>query len=944
MKSEKLINRSLLVRSAIALLIIGYGILGGGRFIFSQAPNGSSQGPSQAEKDAMAAQQRPSDDEMQQFQKEFGGPPQSFPEPVIEKPQFEQPGTVPDEVRKYISDKDLVSVYCAMAKWKSGQFFLAMDAVKKYVIEPSQKVRSDFNIELTIPDVDAIKAEGDSRIKGICNAASVSEADKLVADFISWGQAQNQSKFDALRVEIEGKLKAKGDILQAKIKTDIQPYINEQTSGINAEMEALADEIVEQKKSEITARITASGSKTPPDVNSIKNEISQAVTSGIQAKIDQKKAELQANIQAKINDLIGADVEKFKKVGELFLNVDQNISDYIKANQSQYDQYKKEAFDLRKKLVFSILDKNIAEGIAKLDAASADLSEAKKNDPSVKSADEMKVEITQDRKGLEAKLNAALEAGDENAFQSALGDFRLKWEAIQKEGEKAMQQSVAKVCTIALAQFDKANAQMDPGIKNIKDLQNKCAKSTTDECLKVSEFSSRFETIISKFTDLKTEMSLAVSMCKTPETADRANMIALMKKIQSDAEDVKVYGEALDADKIKMIAQTVRDICGQAVPQLDAAQNEIKKNDLNVLQSNVDKCKGKATEECSAVNNFSGDVNSLKAKIASFDANVNKAKSLCASSSGAEDLKTLGDTLNMLKAEGNDLRNAVNALEVKQSEKMNEKILCRAVVPELESAKQEITGGLIQMNALKAGCSGKTDVRCNAINSNGNKFDALKNQVQATLDKIAGVNSICSKASVDKRDPDLVNSLDSLTKDKDVIGKMIAELKTIEAEAGKANGIIIEAESEVSASLLPKTEPWHSSKGRSSESWRPPMFGSGYWYLSRGGEFLTYNFIAPKDGQYKVWVRDYVDNFQPRGVRRIVIAFDGKNYGAFPETTASVPSGNKIGVFAWHRVGGSVTLKAGAHTMKITKESTTSGAAILDSFYLTTGSDVPPEK
>jgi hypothetical protein len=173
---------------------------------------------------------------------------------------------------------------------------------------------------------------------------------------------------------------------------------------------------------------------------------------------------------------------------------------------------------------------------------------------------------------------------------------------------------------------------------------------------------------------------------------------------------------------------------------------------------------------------------------------------------------------------------------------------------------------------------------------------------------------------------------------------MIVDIKALESQAGKENGITVEAEDESSTSLLPKTESWHSSKGSSGESWRPPMFGTGYWYLSRGGEYLMYNFSVPKDGKYNVWVRDYVDNFQPRGVRRIVINFDGKNYGTFGETNASVPSGNKIGVVAWHKVGDGINLKVGSHTMKITKESTTSGAAILDSFYLTTGNETPSEK
>ncbi|MDD5098362.1 MAG: hypothetical protein PHD31_01425 [Candidatus Pacebacteria bacterium] len=899
-------------------------------------------GPSQEEIDAQSQGHGPSAEEIQQFEKEFGGPPESFPAPTITKPEFEQPGTIPDEVKKYVSDKDLVAIYCAMTNWKAGQFFSAMDAVTKYVIEPTEQVKADFELDITIPNVDAIKIEGQKKIDGICSASTVSDAEKLSSEFAKWGQQDSQAQFDDLRNKMQEQLKVKSDALREKVKTKLQPFIDEQKSSIEKEIQAEADKIVERKKAEINARLA--GAKSAPNVEALKAEITSAVESGIQSKVEQKKAEMQSKVQAKVEEIIGPEKAKFEKIGELFQNVDGKINEYIKDNESQYEKYKIEAFSLRKKIVLDILDKNIAEGIKKIDESASDIADAKKNDPTVQSADELKAALQQDRKALESKLDVALEAGDENAFQQALNDFKTKWETVQANGEKAMQQSVSKVCTIALAQFDNANKQMDPGIKKIDDLQKKCANSVTDECLKINEFSSRFETIISKFSDLKTEMSLAASICQNPETADRKNLIALMNKIQSDAGDVKVYGQALEAEKSKLLADTASAVCAQALPQLDAAQTEIQKNDLTVLQNNINKCKGKTTEECNVVNNLSDEVVALKSDISAFSSDVSKAKSLCSSSSSEEDFKTLSDALNSLKSDGQELRAEAKDLKAKQSEQMSEKILCRSVVPQMEIAKQQISSGLAEMIGIKSGCSGKNDERCKVINANGLKFDNLIDISRKTFNKIADVNTKCSNASADELDQGLIDLLDSIKKDKETIDKMVVELKDLEAQAGKGNGIMIEAETESSTSLLPRTESWHSIKGKSGESWRPPVFGTGYWYLSRGGEYLMYNFSVPKDGKYNVWVRDYVDNFQARGVRRIVVIFDGKNYGTFGETSASVPSGNKIGVFAWHKVGDGVALKTGSHTMKVMKEATTAGAAILDSFYLTTGNETPPEK
>ncbi len=940
MTNKKLLKK-VLVASVSLAIILGFGKI----YVLAQesAPAEVPQGgPSQEEINAQAQGHGPSDAEIQQFQKEFGGPPDSFPTPTITKPQFEQPGTIPDEIKKYVSDKDIVAVYCAMTKWKSGQFFSAMDAVKKYVIESTEQVKTDFSLDITIPDVDAIKAEGQKRVYAICAAGTADEAQKLSTNFINWGQQDNQAQFDDLRNKMQDQLKVKSDALQEKVKTELQPFIDEQKASIEKEVQAEADKIVSAKKSEIQNRLK--GAKSAPDVGALKAEITSAVESGIKSKIDQKKAEMQSKVQAKVQDIIGPEKAKFEKIGELFQNVDGKINDYIKANESQYDKYKDEAFGLRKKMVLDILDKNLADGIKKIDAATSDLSEAKKNDPSVQSAGEIKAALAQDRKVLETKLDSALEAGDENAFQEALNDFKVKWETIQANGEKAMQQSVSKVCTTALAQFDNANKQMDPGIKQIKDLQTKCANSVTNECLKVNEFSSRFETILSKFSDLKSEMSMATNMCKTPETADRKNMIALMNKIQSDAGDVKVYGQALEAEKSKVLADTSAAICSQALPQLDAAQTEIQKNDLIALQNNINKCKGKTSPECEVVNKLSGEVTNLKSDILAFSASVEKVKNLCSKPANEEDFKTLSDTLNSLKSDGQDLRTEAIDLQAKQSEQMSEKILCRAVVPQMETAKQQIANGLTEMNGIKSGCSGKSDDRCKVINANKLKFDNLIDQSRKTYAKISDVNAKCDSASADSLDQGLIDLLDSIKADKETIDKMITDIKTLKSEAEKNAGISIEAENESSSYIYPVSKRPARNMKETNPSWRPAYFGSGDWYLAVGGEYLMYNVNIPNDGKYNVWVRDYVDNFQPRGVRRIVMSFDGKNYGTFGETSVSVPPDNKKGVFAWHKVGNGISLTAGTHVMKVMKEATTVGAAILDSFYLTVGSETPSEK
>ncbi|MDP1629326.1 MAG: hypothetical protein Q8L57_01760, partial [bacterium] len=220
----------------------------------------------------------------------------------------------------------------------------------------------------------------------------------------------------------------------------------------------------------------------------------------------------------------------------------------------------------------------------------------------------------------------------------------------------------------------------------------------------------------------------------------------------------------------------------------------------------------------------------------------------------------------------------------------------------------------------------------------------LQGKTEKMIKQIDGINSSCDSAPATPPTNDFIISLQNARVDADALLKDVDQLK-LEGEKLKREGsgkIWIEAENETRSSILPHTEAWHSHKWTQSAPWRPPLFGTGYWYLSRGGEYLEYQFTVSAAGTYNVWIRDYVDKFQPKGVRVIVINFDGKKYGAFPEVDKPAP-GEK-GVLGWHKVGKGIALNAGSHLMRITKEASTSGAAVLDAFYLTTGSDTPPEK
>lgn len=757
----------------------------------------------------------PAKEEFQKFQEETGFEPAEYlKESEPERPKFEEPGKVPDEIKQYVSDKDLVEIYCATVRWKSGGFFTAMDAVKKYVIPAVEKAK-ELNIQVELPDVYDLKTEGLKKIEAICGAATLDEAERLVREFSDWGQKEAAAKFDGLRSSLEEKLKEKGDEFRAKIKTEIDAFVSEERQKIERDLRSEAEQLAAAKKQELEA------ARNPNvDVNAIRAQLQNK----IQSKVNQKKSEMEVKVKDKIKAIMGDNETKFKEIGDLFKGLGNKINDEIKAGEKQYEQYKKQAFDLRGELALKILDKNLETGMKQLDEARQSIDDASKEDPTIKSVDQVKAELQDDRRLLAAALNAALDAGDETAFQNALSDFKMKWEEYRREMEKAASQVVGKVCTVALAQFKEAKPRIDGGSKQISELQTKCGGSVSDECLKINEFAPRFGTILGKFDSIKSEMAIAEKMCQTPETAGRRNLIALMRKIQADAEDLKIYGEALEAEKQKAIAESAKQICAQVLPQLDAAKSELAKNDVILLRNNVKKCAGQIGEECKIVNQFALQVKNFDSAVSDFLGGVSAAEDFCRSPK-EENFEDLRNILEPLKQKGKDLRVLGKELQAAQAEKASEKTICRAVIPELEITKDKVSAGLLEAAAAQSECAGKTNNRCVGINSLADKFSAVKNQGESILKKISDANAVCFKAGTNPPSEPFIAAINSLKTDAEALKKSVADLK-MEKEKHYEIG------SEI---VIPRNSSW---EGELPAAKTLELFGRIDYSKAAGGQWL----------------------------------------------------------------------------------------------------------
>lgn len=859
----------------------------------------------------------------------------------------EIPG-IPADARSLISDKDLVEVYCLMTKWKSGELLAALDSLKENLLPAMSETNNLIGLDLTLPDIDGLKSKTQQKIDAVCNAVTIEAANAAMSDLSSYGQEVNQ-QFKDLNKNLTDKIQAKSDALKNKVQADLQSTIDAEKEKMQTEINNYADTLKNQAQADLTAEVSSmkfdSQAAAMSYVNSKIETLKATITSEINAKVSAKKAELQKTIESKVEEIIGPERLKFEEVAKLFADIGGKIQAGITAGKAQYEKYKTEAFAKRKSIILELVDKNILKAKVELEKNRAQLEEGEKSNPAVKNVEEILAEIQADRNTLSVKLDQAMAAENEAAIQVATDEFRNKWENYRAETEKLFL-NPQTICKQVTEQIAANRPQLTAGQKQLQDIINKCSGKTDDQCLKVNELSSRFSAIMGKLNLLSSEMKNVEDLCSKSIAENKLDpeIMNLLNKIKADGEDAKVYGDALQAEKSKIIAESGAQACAQLLPQISAAKTEINKNDLTSLKNNIFSCSGKNTEQCKVINSLKPQVADFETQVTGFIANADAAVKICQGSNKTEnDLFNLQALGNGLKTQGEVLKATGQKLRALQEEKGSEKAFCQAAMAGLGVAKTKIYSGLKEMDAMQVECKGKTDNRCQGINSFSARFTAINSKSNQALKQITSIETVCQNAGTKIPDPALIGQIDDLSKAQTEIEKMAADLKTdADALRGGKDSIWIEAESAVTFNKrLGVSNPMAREI---NPSWRPPYFGDGSWYMGAGGDYLTYNINAKTGGNYNVWVRDLASNIPSQlGQGVITIYFDSKSIGSFAENTQGRSVSYPKGAFYWHKVA-TVALTAENHTMRIEKKSTTSRAADLDAFYLTTGNDTPPEK
>jgi hypothetical protein len=150
--------------------------------------------------------------------------------------------------------------------------------------------------------------------------------------------------------------------------------------------------------------------------------------------------------------------------------------------------------------------------------------------------------------------------------------------------------------------------------------------------------------------------------------------------------------------------------------------------------------------------------------------------------------------------------------------------------------------------------------------------------------------------------------------------------------------IIVEGESYLNADVQKTGASWDSAV-ENCPTWRGTDWsGTGDYYLSQGGDSLTYAINAPVTGKYIMWMRDWSDINHAAGDRQVTVKIDGTTIGTF-DAASSFNKGTTG--YGWDKFT-TVDLGAGSHILTITKKDSTSSAAIIDTLWFSSDLNAVP--
>jgi len=436
---------------------------------------------------------------------------------------------IPSEVRTVVPEKDFIDLMCYMTRWKSGEMFAAIDAVGGTFVSAVTVCKIDFKP----PDVYQMKEQANAKVDAVCNAQTIEQARTAAQDMLSFASSsQMQGELKSAGDNFQKAIEAKTGTFQSKIESAIEAYVAEQEKIESESIKAEAESYVSEYESRVTSGSSA---------DSVRSDIEGRLST----KVEQSKTRIDAGVKRVVEETLKQ--ENMDECEKLMGGIEKKIAE--QANSATYTGYKKLALEKQRAITEKITDYHLIDGKKKIEEARSGLEDAKKNDPSVKDADELLSEMETDKKKLLEDLDQAGEVGDDAKMQSIINAFKNKWEAYGKELEKAKPKPM-KLCSNVMSQIDAARPTINEKLTYVDSIQASCEGSTSSKCKKVQSLSPKFTQLKTKLATLVTAMDDAKSLCaKVTDETPYSDMKSTLEGLKSSYDNVKALIDELQEEE-----------------------------------------------------------------------------------------------------------------------------------------------------------------------------------------------------------------------------------------------------------------------------------------------------------------------------------------------------------------------------------------------------------
>ncbi len=378
---------------------------------------------------------------------------------------------IPDSAMEFVSEKDLVEVFCNEAKYQGGEAIANVEALNQALGDVDTQLK-DINLTIDYQNVSENAQRLRNSIEAICEADTLEEAEKKADEF--------KDQADEIKVDLQTNLLAD---LQAQIEKQLLEVQDELKTKYEEELNKEADELVAEKKAYYEKLIRAEAEIEQQKIQArLQAEIEEELTNEYagQEDIDMEEVmrkgkemgmargeaegkKVEERLRAKYEKIAEEEKQKLQELMEekakakeaemrekysFLINIDDEIQK-IKTEKynKEWAKYHEKANYAKLNVVKRIIEGEFAKAKNLIENQRAAIDQAYKENMAgnygIPSAEELLREIETDR----AEIISLFTDGDTSEAKIAKikRQFSEKWEKIRTDLEKTKNLAVSEV-------------------------------------------------------------------------------------------------------------------------------------------------------------------------------------------------------------------------------------------------------------------------------------------------------------------------------------------------------------------------------------------------------------------------------------------------------------------------------------------------------------------